>query len=225
MSAMTFSTGPDTPVSLEKLRAKLGPLAMVLGAHALLFYFIYSGLLNRMVEVALPQAVVVNFVAPAREAPPPAPKVVPVAQLQPPVMPQVPVPLVQIATVQNTISVTQTAALIEKTPAPAPVAAVSAPPSPGAPKLVTSVELIREPQMVYPAMSKRMGEQGKVVLLVLVSENGKPDQVQVKTSSGFTRLDEAGRQAVLRAIFKPYMEDGRAIPVYVTLPIAFNLTT
>ena len=63
------------------------------------------------------------------------------------------------------------------------------------------------------------------MLLVLVSQNGKPDQVQVKTSSGFTRLDEAGRQAVLRAIFKPYMEDGRAIPVYVTLPIAFNLTT
>lgn len=225
MSAMTFSTGPDTPMSLEKLRAKFGPLAMVLAAHALLFYFIYSGLLNRMVEVALPQAVVVNFVAPAKEAPQPAPKVVPVAQLQPPAMPQVPVPLVQIATVQNTISVTQTAALIEKTPAPAPVAAVSAPPSPGTPKLVSDVELIQAPQMVYPAMSKRMGEQGKVVLLILVSENGKPDQVQVKTSSGFTRLDEAGRQAALRAIFKPHMEGGRAIPVYVILPLNFQLTS
>jgi protein TonB len=228
MSAMTFSTGPDTPMSLEKLRAKFGPLGLVLAAHALLFYFIYSGLLTRMVEVALPQTVTVNFVAPPKEAPPAVPKTVPLAQLQPPVMPQVPVPLVQVETVKNTISVTQTAAPVEKTPTPVPVAVVSAPPSPGtgAPKTITSgMEYILPPQTVYPPMSKRMGEQGKVVLRILVGENGKPDQVLVQTSSGFTRLDEAGRQAGLRAVFKPHMEDGRPVPVYVILPLNFQLTT
>lgn len=228
MSAMTFSTSPDTPMSLEKLRAKFGPLGLVLAAHALLFYFISSGLLTRMVEVATPQAVIVNFVAPPKEAPPAMPKTVPIAQLQPPVMPQVPVPLVQVETVKNTISVTQTAALVEKTPTPAPVAVVSAPPAPGTgvPKTITSgMEYILPPQTVYPPMSKRMGEQGKVVLRILVGENGKPDQVLVQTSSGYTRLDEAGRQAGLRAIFKPHLEDGRAVPVYVILPLNFQLTT
>lgn len=228
MNAMNFSSGPETPMSLEKLRAKFGPLAMVLGAHALLLYFISSGLLTRVVDVAMPQAVVVNFVAPPKEAPPALPKTVPLAQLQPPILPQVPVPLVQIAPVQNTISVTQTAAPVEKTPAPAPLAVVSAPPVPGTgvPKTITTgMEYILPPQTVYPPMSKRMGEQGKVVLRILVGENGKPDQVQVQTSSGFTRLDEAGRQAGLRAIFKPHMEDGRAVSVYVILPLNFQLTT
>jgi protein TonB len=228
MSAMTFSTSPDTPMSLEKLRAKFGPLGLVLAAHALLFYFISSGLLTRMVEVATPQAVIVNFVAPPKVAPPAMPKTVPIAQLQPPVIPQVPVPLVQVEAVKSTISVTQTAALVEKTPTPAPVAVVSAPPAPGTgvPKTITSgMEYILPPQTVYPPMSKRMGEQGKVVLRILVGENGKPDQVLVQTSSGYTRLDEAGRQAGLRAIFKPHLEDGRAVPVYVILPLNFQLTT
>ena len=231
MSAMIFSTESDAghaPLSMEKLRAKFGPLAMVLAAHAVLFYFIYSGLLTRMVDVALPQAVLVNFVAPPKEPPPAMPKTVPIAQLQPPVLPSVPIPVVQIATIQNTISVTQTAALIEKTPAPVPVAVVSAPPSPGTgtPKTITTgMEYILPPQTIYPPMSKRMGEQGKVVLRILVGENGKPDQVQVQTSSGFTRLDEAGRQAGLRAVFKPHMEDGRAVSVYVILPLNFQLSS
>ena len=231
MSAMTFSIAPnadDTGMSLEKLRAKFGPLATVLALHAVLFYFIYSGLLTRMVDATLPQAVVVNFVAAPKEAPPPAPKVVPIAQLQPPVLPQVPVPAVQIAPMQNTISVTQTAALIEKTPPPAPVAVVSAPPVPGTgtPKTITTgMEYILPPQTIYPPLSKRMGEQGKVVLRILVGENGKPDQVLVQTSSGFTRLDEAGRQAGLRAVFKPHLENGHPVPVYVILPLNFQLTS
>jgi len=84
MSAMTFSTGPDLNdalSSLEKLRTKLAPLATVIVAHAILFYFIYSGLFTRMVDVALPKAVMVAFVPLEEKAPPAAPKVVPVVQL------------------------------------------------------------------------------------------------------------------------------------------------
>jgi protein TonB len=74
-------------------------------------------------------------------------------------------------------------------------------------------------------MSKRMGEQGKVVLRILVNEKGHPDQVQIQTSSGFARLDEAGRQAGLRAVFKPRLEDGRPVSVYVLIPVNFQLTS
>lgn len=229
MSAMTFSTGPDLRAArapLEKLRAKFGPLTTVVVAHIILGYFISSGLLTRMVDVALPKAVIVNFVdTPHEKAPPPAaPKVVPVVQLQPPPLPQVPVPVVQVAPQANTITVEQAAAPVAKVASvPAPVATAPAATSGGEPKTVTSgVEYIRTPQFVYPEMSRRMGEQGRVVLRVLVNEKGQPEKVQVQTSSGFARLDEASRQAGLRAQFKPYMEDGHPIAVYVLLPFSYS---
>ncbi len=231
MSTLAFSTGPDlgnARAALEKLRATCAPMATVVLAHAILFYAIYSGMLTRMVDVALPQAVMVSFVAPPPEpkAPPPAtPKVVPLAKITPPALPFVPVPEVQVVVQQsNAISVAPTPPPV----APAPVQAVAAP-APVAvasgPKTITSgVAFIQAPQPVYPQMSKRMGEQGKVVLRILVNEKGLPSQVQVQSSSGSTRLDEAGRQAVLRALFKPYIEDGRAVSVYVIFPLNFELT-
>ena len=237
MSALTFSTGPelgDARATMEKLRTKFGPVAAVIGVHALLFYFAYSGMMSRMVDAALPQAVLVSFVAEPVKAPPPAaPKVVPLVQLPPPALPTVPVPVVQIAPQPNVITVTQSA-----TPAPpaepirpVQVAAVSiaAAPAPAAvstPKTITSgVQYIQAPQPVYPQMSKRMGEQGRVMLRILVNEKGMPDQVMVHTSSGSARLDEAGRQAAMRAQFKPHMEDGHAVAVYVIVPLNFQLSS
>lgn len=68
-----------------------------------------------------------------------------------------------------------------------------------------------------------MGEQGKVVLRVLVNEKGRPEKVEVQRSSGFPRLDEAARQAAWRALFKPFIEDGKAVPRYAIVPIRFSL--
>lgn len=226
MSTLAFSTGPgDARAALEKLRAKCAPMATVVLAHAILFYAIYSGMLTRMVDAVVPQAVMVSFVAPVEPPPPAAPKVVPMAQLTPPAMPFVPVPVVQVVVQQsNAISVTHTPPPV----APAPVQAAAAPaaaPVAAGPKTITSgVDFIQAPQPVYPQMSRKMGEQGKVVLRILVNEKGLPSQVSVQSSSGSTRLDEAGRQAVLRALFKPYIEDGRAVSVYVIFPLNFELT-
>jgi protein TonB len=222
MSAMAFpSTGLDDAVALvDRLRAKFGPLATVIAIHAALFYLLSSGLLDRVAQVALPQAVYVSFVTPPPppKAPPPAaPKTV---SLAPPPTVAPPPPVVQVAPVQNTINL----------PPPAPAAApekaaavVAAAPSTG-PKTVTSdVEYIQPPQPVYPAQSKRLGEQGKVVLRVLVNEKGQADQVTVQSSSGSARLDEAGRQAALRARFKPYVENGHPVAVFVIVPLNFEL--
>ena len=67
--------------------------------------------------------------------------------------------------------------------------------------------------------------EGKVVLRVLVSESGKAGDVQIQSSSGSARLDEAGRQAAMRAVFKPHLEDGRAVAVYVIVPLTFQLSS
>lgn len=240
MSALYFSqaaqpghAGATGMTSLARLRTKFGPGAAVLAAHVVLLYAAYSGTLTRIANVAIPHAVIVNFVEPAPDIKtvPAAPKVVPLAQMPPPALPTVPVPVVQVAAQPNVITTVQSSAPAEVRPVTpaAPVAVAAAPvaaPAPVAPRTITSgVEYVREPQPVYPPMSRRMGEQGRVMLRILVNERGTPDQVQVHSSSGSARLDEAGRQAALRAQFKPHMEDGRAVAVYVIVPVNFQLAS
>ncbi len=93
------------------------------------------------------------------------------------------------------------------------------------PKTISSgVEYIRQPQPEYPPIARRKEEQGNVILRVLVNDKGHPEQVEIQKSSGFLRLDEAARQAALRALFKPHIENGQAIAVYAIVPISFHLT-
>jgi protein TonB len=95
--------------------------------------------------------------------------------------------------------------------------------APAQPKTISTVEYLQPPQPEYPAMSRRMGEQGKVLLRILVDEHGRAERIDLQRSSGFPRLDEAARVAASRALFKPHVEDGRAIPVYVVVPVGFSL--
>jgi protein TonB len=60
-------------------------------------------------------------------------------------------------------------------------------------------------------------------LRVLVNEAGRAERADVQTSSGSSRLDEAARQAALRALFKPHLEDGNAVAVYALVPINFSI--
>ena len=60
VSATAWPSGPDfsgIAALAGRLRARFGPIAAVIAAHALLFYVISSGLLARVAEVALPQVV------------------------------------------------------------------------------------------------------------------------------------------------------------------------
>lgn len=229
MSAMSYSTLSDygsAGALVGKLRAKAVPLAVILLLHALLAYLAHAGTLHRVVQKALPAAIYVSMVtppAPPAPAASPIPKTVTLAEPPPLIAPP---PVVNIAPAENAIRAVPPPAAVERLPA-APVLA-SAPPAPPAsgPRTVSSgVEYIHAPQPVYPLLSRRIGEQGRVILRILVNEKGLPDQVLVQTSSGSARLDEAGRQAALRALFKPYMEDGRAVAVFVIVPLNFQLAS
>ncbi|MGB6055012.1 MAG: energy transducer TonB, partial [Burkholderiaceae bacterium] len=92
------------------------------------------------------------------------------------------------------------------------------------PKTITSgVEYLQPPRPEYPLLSRRKNEEGKVMLRVLINQKGRTEQVEIMSSSGFPRLDEAARQAVLRAVFKPQIEDGKPVMVYTNVPITFQL--
>jgi len=107
---------------------------------------------------------------------------------------------------------------------PTPVVAQSTP-GVAAPPMVESVEYVRPPAPVYPNESKRRRERGTVVLRVLVDVTGRPAQIQVERSSGFTRLDSAARDAVEKSLFRPYEVNGIAQPAQVLIPIEFTRAT
>ena len=109
---------------------------------------------------------------------------------------------------------------------PEPVAAAPVPPAPP-PAPVTpprfDAAYLNNPAPAYPAISRRLQESGKVMLRVHVSREGVADQVMVKTSSGFPRLDEAAEAAVKKWRFTPAKQGEEALDGWVLVPIVFNL--
>ena len=88
---------------------------------------------------------------------------------------------------------------------------------------VFNADYLDNPAPAYPAPSRRMREQGRVILRVLVRPNGTPAQVQVRTSSGHARLDDAARDAVLRWKFVPAKRGAEPIEEWVLIPVSFRL--
>ena len=82
---------------------------------------------------------------------------------------------------------------------------------------------LKNPAPAYPPMSRRLGDEGRVVLRVLVEADGRPGEVTIKTSSGFPRLDQAAEDAVRRWKFVPARQGDEAVRAAVLVPIVFNL--
>lgn len=123
-------------------------------------------------------------------------------------------------------------------PEPVPVPAPTAPPAPPAPVVppappappatprvipVGRVAYLTPPPIEVPLASRRLGEQGTVVLRVLVGTDGLPKSVTVQRSSGHARLDEQALWAMKRARFKPQTEDGVAIEWIVIAPLQYEI--
>ena len=87
------------------------------------------------------------------------------------------------------------------------------------------VAYLNNPAPVYPKMSRRQGEQGRVLLKVLVSENGIAEQVQLDTSSGYEKLDQAAIEAVKKWSFVPAKKSDQAVSAFVLVPVKFELNS
>lgn len=84
---------------------------------------------------------------------------------------------------------------------------------------------LNNPAPKYPTSSRRAGEQGRVLLKVLVSEQGMPEEVELDTSSGFERLDQAAIDAVKKWSFIPAKRSNQPISAYVLVPVKFSLNS
>ena len=82
---------------------------------------------------------------------------------------------------------------------------------------------LHHPSPVFPPLSRRLGEEGKVLLRVKVSVAGQPVAVDVEKSSNFERLDEAARNAVSRWRFLPARRGDEPVEGAVIVPIVFRL--
>lgn len=80
---------------------------------------------------------------------------------------------------------------------------------------------ISEPD--YPRISRRLGEEGKVVLKLLISADGRVGKVRIVKSSGFSRLDHAAKQAALKARVSAALEDGVKSPSELDFTFHFRL--
>jgi periplasmic protein TonB len=180
----------------------------VIGAvHVALIYAVTSWApVHATLDTTPIEATILDTPTPVSESPPP-----PLPQIVSVTPPSIEPPLITLnEEPPNAITVVA----VEKTPPPAPVSS--------APREVTDVAYVEAPQPRYPAESRRSGEEGLVVLRVLINELGRAARVEIERSSGHTRLDEAARQAVQRALFRPYIENGVARMALATIPIEFS---
>ena len=234
---MTFLTHT---VALLPVNRKFLVAGGVIALHMAALWALQSGLRSRPVEVIVPAEILVEFVTPAAPkvtppAPVPAPPkpapVKPVAKKTPsPAKAPAPLPL---AIADPTPTPTAPVGVLD-TPVPAAPQAASAPaamvakaaPTPPLPQSVlpsSDADYLQNPKPPYPALSKRLGEQGKVVVRVLIGTDGTAQKTEIKQSSGFDRLDQAALSTVLRWRYVPGKRAGVPEAMWFNVPISFVL--
>lgn len=82
---------------------------------------------------------------------------------------------------------------------------------------------LNNPAPHYPAVSRRLGEQGLVLLRVQVTEDGTAGSVELQTGSGSSRLDQAALEAVKKWQFVPAKHGEQSVSASVVVPIRFSI--
>ncbi len=88
---------------------------------------------------------------------------------------------------------------------------------------VTIPVLIQEVKPQYPMGARRAGIEGSSQLKIQVLADGSVGEVQLVKSAGDSSLDDAAQKAVKQWKFKPGRTGGKAVPVWMTLSVKFEL--
>lgn len=234
-----------SPSGIEKNRVSRGTLGMVLAAHAGVLFALatYQKVLPPVVE----QAISVSLVAPEAkpepvEAPKPLPvKPQPIKPVPEPVK-KTPVPQAEVAPKDPepqlaAKAVVDTSATVAEQKPAAPAAEVTPTSTPVAAKVADApqpkeepveqprfnADYLDNPAPDYPPLSRKLREEGRVLLRVRVDANGHPAQVNMHESSGFMRLDERAADTVRRWKFQPARQGRQPVEAWVIVPIQFRL--
>lgn len=169
----------------------------------------------------------------ARPVAPPPPSPSPPAKPQPsaprPTPAPTPRPVIAIPAESAPAPATFSVPVPAPPPAPPPAVTSGAPASVAghAPITVSAARFdatyLQNPRPTYPPISRRLGEEGKVLLKVRVTADGTAATVDLEKTSGFERLDAAARDTVARWRFVPAKRGDEAIEAAVIVPIVFRL--
>ena len=203
-------------------------IALVVALHvAVIAALLAAAPVRRAVDRTAP--VIVRLIATQTETPPtepprPRPVDTRVRSPRPVVAPAMPAP--EVAVTHDAPAI-----VVDATP-PAPVAQPTPPivaPAGQAAAPITppdfSAAYLDNPPPPYPPIARRSGEQGRVVLRVLVTASGTAETVELRTSSGSQRLDHAAVETVKRWRFVPARRGSEPVAAWVLVPIQFTLDT
>lgn len=214
---MNTDTYPANPYATLTPGISLRTVAAITALHA-----VALALLAMMDVVPLPTRISTLTVAllhpdaPVEKTPEP-PRPTPIESKPRPLRQSKPTPQPLLAAETDPVAAVNEAPAAKEPPQPAP----AAPPSVTQPRF--DAEYLSNPAPSYPSLSRRMGEEGKVVLRVHVEPSGRPAQIEIKTSSGSPRLDNAAQEAVWRWKFVPARRGDETVSAWVLVPITFNL--
>ena len=85
-------------------------------------------------------------------------------------------------------------------------------------------ELVMLVPPVYPKDAEKKGIEGEVIMRILVTEKGTVDEVEIAQSSGFPSMDEAAVRAAKRNRFRPAIQDGQRVAMWINWSTQFTLT-
>lgn len=84
---------------------------------------------------------------------------------------------------------------------------------------------LNNPAPVYPVVSRRLREQGRVLMDVYILPDGSVGEIKLKRSSGSARLDQAALDAVRQWRYLPARRGNEPIPYWYVQPLDFTLSS
>ena len=200
--------------------------------HIAAVWVIQTGLVRQALEAVVPLNILSEFLEPPKPKlePPPKPVLQPLQRKTAP-----PPPPVLLAVANNTpapnaptgfvappvpIALPPMTAPVAKTVTPTTVPVAAGPlielPS-------SDADYLQNPKPAYPAQSRRMGEQGKVIVRVLIGVDGLAQKAEIRKSSGFDRLDESALNTAKNWRYVPGKRAGVVEAMWFSVPINYVL--
>jgi len=207
-------------------------VAGVIAVHAALLAVLVLAPHRPAADVVIPAMVVSESVesstpAPQPESPAPQPLPTPVPRTTPKKPEPIPSPAqTQAPSVEAAPPAPPASSAFAPSTASASAVTAAPVPRPASPRIElpnSSAAYLNNPAPEYPRLSRRLNEQGKVILRVLIGVEGIASQAEISASSGYERLDQAALQAVRRWKYVPGTRNGVPEAMWFNVPVLFVL--
>ena len=85
-------------------------------------------------------------------------------------------------------------------------------------------EMLTRPPLQYPDLLRQAGVQGRVLVQAIIDTSGRAEPASVKIlQSPNPGFDQAAKNLILKALFRPARVHGRAVRVLINQPVDFTI--